>query len=698
MNRLEKFVKTLGIVKSDIDRFFIRNLPPSADMEALQSPYSNVTMVYTCISTTARAISQVPVMITQRDSKGNDVPVNPKHPWQTLVNKPNYMMSRSMFIENVLSFWLLDGNVCIIPFPTNTLGKKGVPDAIWPVRWKFMSFTKDSNGHVEQWHYKPNPYTKPIDLAPEDVLHLKFFNPDDSVAGLAPHEAGKIALRSNYRAGAYNAQFFENGAVPGGVLQTDKQLSKGTFERTKSQINQDYGVKQGNAHKLMVLEQGLKWASTGITQRDMEFVELYRLSQEEIMQIYGMKKVIISANTGGANRATAQVERTEWWQGTCLPLMRNMMEIMSWGLFEFRNLPFKMSFDISAVEALAEDFANKAKTAEILLRLGYTRNEVNDRLEMGFPKVDWGDVAYMPVNMMPVNLEGGVIQPGGHGGQGGDNPNPNNPQDNPGSNPQDPGDSPDQAPNPQNPDVAASVNTRPAAKEALLLNRWKQLTHMSSGFEDQLKGKVERVFFDMRKATLDMFNRDKSIEDLERMSYDLQKSSFIKFSSPILAGSAMTGATSAEQEFDMDEKTLDNESMVLNFLNARTIVLRSIIDTVKSDVLDNLRSAMLNNNDAEKAIKDAFNAAKNRAKTIARTEVMSAFNYGRHSVIIRSPYSLKEWFSPTGESRHSAMNGKQVGTQEHWQMPDGTILGYPTDMAGGAKQCTNCQCVEFIVN
>jgi HK97 family phage portal protein len=698
MNKLEKFVKTLGIVKSDIDRYFLRNLPPSSDTEALQDPYSNVAMVYTCISTTARAISQVPVMVTQLDNMGNNVPVGSKHPWQKLIDKPNYMMSRSMFIENVLSFWLLDGNVCIIPFPVTSLSKKGVPDSLWAVRWKFMSYEKDKNGHISKWIYQPNNLVK-VELAPQDVLHLKFFNPNDAIEGLAPHEAGKIAIRSNFRAGNYNSQFFENGAVPGGILQTDKQLSKATFERTKSQVNQEYGVKEGNAHKLMVLEQGLKWAATGITQRDMEYIGLYRLTQEEIMQIYGMKKVIISADTGGANRATAQVEKEEWWHGTCMPLMRNMMEIMSWGMFEFRDLDMSLTFDISSIEALAAAFGDKAKNAEVLLRLGFTRNEVNERLELGFPKVPWGDVAYMPVNMMPVNLEGGTIQPGGHGGEGGDNPNPNNPQDNPGGDPQDPGDKPEDAPNPSNPDAAASsINTRPPAKEALLLNRWKQLTHMSSGFEDQLKGKVERVFFDMRKVTLDMFNKDKAIEDLERMSYDLQKSSLIKFASPILAGAAMTGATSAEEEFDMDSKTLDNESMVLNFLNSRTIVLRSIIDTVKSDVLDNLRSAVLNDKDAEKAIKDAFNAAKNRAKTIARTEVMSALNYGRHSVIIRSPYSLKEWFSPTGESRHSAMNGKQVGTQEHWQMPDGTILGYPTDMAGGAKQCANCQCVEFIVN
>jgi hypothetical protein len=298
--------------------------------------------------------------------------------------------------------------------------------------------------------------------------------------------------------------------------------------------------------------------------------------------------------------------------------------------------------------------------------------------------------------MMPVNLTDGDIQPGGHGGQDGDNPNPQNPQDNPGGSPQEPDVAPDDTSGDVGSDSTASV--RNPAKEALLLNRWKQLTHMTTQFEEQMRGKVERVFFEMRKETLDTFNKDKAIEDLERMSYDTQKGSLLKFASPILAGAAMAGAVSAEQEFDMDSKKLDNEAMVLNFLNTRTITLRSIVDTVKSDVIDNLRQAILTDSDTEKAIRDAFNSAKNRSKTIARTEVMSAFNFGRHSVIMRSPFSLKEWYSPFGESRHSTMNGKQVGITEHWQMPDGSTMAYPTDMAGGVKQCVNCRCVEFIVN
>lgn len=604
-SKIDKFLQAINVAKSDIDRYFIRNVIPTTDAEALSDPYTNVAMCYTCISTTARAISQVPIMVTQKDRLGNNIPVGDKHPWQQLIDKPNYMMSRSMFIENILSFWLLDGNVCIIPFPINSIATKSTPDSLWVVRWKFMKYEKDDNGHIKRWIYTPSAGAKGIELAPSDVLHLRFFNPNDTITGMAPHEAGKIALRSNYRAGNYNAQFFENGAVPGGILQTDKQLSKATFDRTKAQVNQEYGVKQGNAYKMMVLEQGLKWAARGITQRDMEFIELYRLSQEEIMQIYGMKKVIVSANTGGANRATAQVEKQEWWHGTCMPLMRNMSEVLSWGLFEFRNLQMKMTFDISSIEALAGAFAEKAKTAEVMLRLGFTRNEVNERLELGFPKVPWGDVAYMPVNMMPVNLEGGIIQPGGHGGTDGDNPNPNDPQNNPGGDPQEP----DKPPTDENADDEKAPKALSPIEHRVkyVMETLKPLAkpHVTS-----ISGKIKRYIFTCRSEILKVLaSKDENGEEFVK-NYDFQ---------PTIARIRQEITTPSLQLYSMASSLMENKENE----EEQTILREDIVNAVQN-IINFSKESLLVDFDAEKAIltaKTVFNRLTGSIVPMIWTEI-----------------------------------------------------------------------------
>jgi hypothetical protein len=214
-----------------------------------------------------------------------------------------------------------------------------------------------------------------------------------------------------------------------------------------------------------------------------------------------------------------------------------------------------------------------------------------------------------------------------------------------------------------------------------------------------MMGKVKRVFFEMRKNTLALWNSSGTITDLESRSYDLEKRSFLKYVSPIVTEAVQQGIQSVIDEATSDQDiSYDVVGVCANFLLTREMTLRGIIETVKSHVLDNIRHALVSNSDPEQAIKDAFNTANARAKTIARTEVMSAFNFGRHEIIARSGFSLKEWYTPNGETgRHSEMNGKTIGVKEVWLMPDGYQMSYPSDLAGGIKNCVNCRCVEFIV-
>ena len=686
MNKLQKLLSTFKGSMS-IDDFFIRNLVPTGvkDSEILADPYTNVSLCYTCISTTARAIAQVPLMVVEYDRRGNPIPVDHTHPWQKLLDRPNYMMNRTAFVEAVLSYWLLDGNCCIIPFPP---GYGEVPDSIWPVRWKYMTYETDpKTGHVSKWIYTPNQNTS-VELKPEDVLHLRFWNPNDSIEGLSPSKAGSLPILSLQRAQNYNFQFFENGAVTSGVLHTDKQLSNKSFERTKQQVNEEYGVKSGNAHKWMVLEQGLKYASTAVTHRDMEFSNLHNLNAEEILQIYGMKKSIISI-TADLNFATAQSERKEWWHGTCLPLMNFIEETLAFGFFGTRGVDLDILFDISSIAALHEAFADKVKTADVLLRLGFTRNEVNKRLELGFPNVKWGDAAYMPVNMMPVNEAGRATIPSDG------TPNPNNPA-NP-QNPNEPGDNQPTTDNPpKEPEKPADKpkSVRPDNVESLYSHMWNASMTQLAPVEERVKSKVERVFFEMRRSALSLLKNN--ISNIENHNFDAEKMAISRYLSALLTESVKVGLETFDQQYDpKDGVTYDQDPAVVAYLIGRDILLRNIIENAKKYVVEQIKKA--NPESIEDVAKQAFNQLTARAKTIARTETMNAFNFARNERISRSNYAQKEWYTHSKDGRHESMNGKRVGTKESWLMPDGTWMKFPGDMAGGADNTVNCRCMEFIV-
>lgn len=109
----------------------------------------------------------------------------------------------------------------------------------------------------------------------------------------------------------------------------------------------------------------------------------------------------------------------------------------------------------------------------------------------------------------------------------------------------------------------------------------------------------------------------------------------------------------------------------------------------------------------------ADKALAHRAKTIARTESITALREGRRQGIeqaieqgaIRADRVVREWDS-SGDRRvrrdHVIMDGKRVqGMNEPWRLPDGSRMMYPGDSSLGApaKQTVQCRCLEqFVVD
>ena len=97
--------------------------------------------------------------------------------------------------------------------------------------------------------------------------------------------------------------------------------------------------------------------------------------------------------------------------------------------------------------------------------------------------------------------------------------------------------------------------------------------------------------------------------------------------------------------------------------------------------------------------------SRNRAALIARTETHSAVgsaNFTYHDQVA-STYGIelkKQWQSTSDDRTrpsHAAMNGKQVGMDESFTMPNGALMKYVGDPTGGAANVINCRCVIIYV-
>jgi len=135
-------------------------------------------------------------------------------------------------------------------------------------------------------------------LAREKVFHLKAMALDgvsgESSTGVHAEVIG-LTVALERQAGF----FLQNGAQPGGVFQTDKKLSDQAYARLLKSLEKRHGGIE-KTNRAALLEEGLKWHSTGVPPRNAQHVESRRFQAEEIAAIYRQPAHMI----GDLSRAT----------------------------------------------------------------------------------------------------------------------------------------------------------------------------------------------------------------------------------------------------------------------------------------------------------------------------------------------------------------------------------------------------------
>jgi len=689
MNRLDKLRVTANVVKSGAgwDAIFLKNLQMPQGDDVLTDPYYKSDLVYVCISTTAKAIAQVPLTVVTK--KGKDwIRVEDRDPLQQLLDKPNTVNPTSFdFISTVISQLLLNGHVFLLPFPP---GSKQYT-ALWVIPKPAMSpVVSESTGQLEGWLYKPKQERKGIPLTVDEVASIKFFNPKDPFIGMAPIEAGRIPVRTEYKLGIYNERFFDEGAVPGGILSSENRINDSQFERIVKQFEDKHkGFQQG--HRLAILDNGLKFTQTGLSQKDMMFPELKKMNREAILQIFGMKKVVVSV-TDDLNFATAKTERKEWWQGTNLPLM-GMIETALTAVIFKNDLEHKIIFDISNVEALHEDFKDKVDTGDKLFKMGFAANEINARLQLGFDSKPWRNFWYVPSNTVKVLKDGTIEMFGVNPAlpppvNSPKPPEPENPEE---ENPEEEADKP----------KAIEYKGFTDNEEEQAGIRWREIMAGAELIQWEFESKVRRVFFDMRKKTLKLLNI-KAVKDVESEEFLDEKKNLISFTVPIYEKALRYGAETLVAEINIGLSFNLNDPQVIYYLTNAPLKLTRVVDTIKEDVRKQLIAGVTANETTQQIgdrLRGLFAGATRRAMTIANTEVGRALNYARSMEMRNAPYTTKIWFTALDERvrlTHRAMHGQRILIGQSWILGSGSTLRFPGDPMGAASETINCRCIELI--
>ena len=275
-----------------------------------------VSTVYACVNRKAKTIGMLPLNVIRSIDGNNEIAIN--HRCQRLLNaRPNRWQTSYEWRVMMDIHRQLRGNAYsfILYHPGRGLNEliPMDPDRVFP-------YIIDKNGSVNYinenspppdvgdtlWYQYISSNGSVIVLRDDEVIHLKGMSTNGIVGkrliSLMRESVG-LALATEEQ----GARLFSNGAQIGKVFTHPETLSDETYKRLKNELNSaTAGVH--NAHKTLILEDGMKIEKTTLTMVESQFLESRQFQVEDICSFMDVPLILIN-RSGDKNQTYASAEQ-----------------------------------------------------------------------------------------------------------------------------------------------------------------------------------------------------------------------------------------------------------------------------------------------------------------------------------------------------------------------------------------------------
>tara|TARA_B100000678_G_scaffold291453_2_gene308474 strand:- start:1111 stop:2403 length:1293 start_codon:yes stop_codon:yes gene_type:complete len=377
---------------------------------ALYSP-----TVFACVNRIANPIANFPVSIVEPDGKGGWTRVA-EHPMsQRLAIRPNDLMSSRTLRKTTQGHALLWGN----GYQEIERNGRGEAVGLWPL---LPDRTRPHRAD-ERLVFRTNIDGTVFELPQSNVAHIMDLSHDGYI-GLSQVALAREAMGMAKALEEFGGKFFANDMKSGGFLMHPGRLSakaqqnvgqRGAPDSPAAPIEKQGGL--DNAHRVKVLEEGMKFIQTTIPPEDGQFLSTREFQIAEIARMYDVPMVMIQSHE----------KTTSWGSGieqlmigfimqTVAPWVQATEQELSWKLFteSERERGLRVKFNMNAV--LRGDMAARSAFYKTMFELGMTMNQILALEDMNGIGAD-GDVNFVSQNVQPLdraisgeNMQSGVQQ------------------------------------------------------------------------------------------------------------------------------------------------------------------------------------------------------------------------------------------------------------------------------------------------
>lgn len=710
----------------------------SGGSKSCPNPAARSAWVFRCLQLIAGQVRSLPLAFYSEGKGGKQTPWTDPETlafWRAPACTASGMISLGDFIELSLHWINLRGQACWVLDDTwLTAREKKSP--ILLAREDRLSPIKEGDVLVG-WMFTDGAGARAT-LLPQQVIRPRMLNPFDDAAGLAPLEAARIAVDADYAAGVFARNVASSNGDQGVyvIAKGGAALSDAQREQIIAQLRQKAQLSKRGEYRPAFLTADVSVEDPKIKTVDAAFNEGRSSSRHEIFVAFGVppsfSDLAVSNSIGSASDRYAFIENT------CIPHSVRLCEAIALIERMRSGRALVVEQEWSKHPTMAQMRNERAKAAADQWKCGVPWSVLNQTHDLQMPEFAGWDSSWLPMSLERVTDEGAEPEP----------------KEEPAPEMEEEGDAakllikqqkslaelrtliaalPVQEPcmkaklehGGYTKIKCACANCQPEtkkeepgteARDPARVKLWEKYMKARKPSEKLMHSKVSRAIMAARKETLaKLTSSEKALGDVRQRGvldiiFDLSG-----FSLNMVEGTRAAHKDALDQalfQFAEEIGSTDpwkiEDPKVFTFLRTRENLIRDASRGIWNDIKSQLEKGLADgetNAQLADRVRSAFNGiSKERADSIANTEVGAAYGFARHESMQGLGIDEKEWLSSgldTVRDTHRSADGQRVPVDQPFLVPtkDGgeDEMMYPGDSNGSAGNVINCKCVSVAV-
>jgi len=363
------------------------------------------TAVYACVRILAEAVAGLPLHVYRyKQNSGGKERLAGHSLYRLLHDAPNPEMTSFIFRETLMSHLLLWGNA----YAQIIRDGRGQVLGLYPLLPNRMDVSRAPGGELiytyrrDMSENRLRPEAGTVTLRQDEVLHIPGLG-FDGLVGYSPIAMSKNAIGMALATEEYGAAFFANGAQPGGVLEHPGVIKDP--QRVKDSWNSAYQG-SGNAHRVAVLEEGMKFHTIGIPPEQAQFLQTRKFQINEIARIFRVPPHMV-ADLDKSSFSNIEQQSLEFVKYTLDPwVVRWEQALQQSLLLPSEKTALFIKFNLDGL--LRGDYQSRMTGYATARQNGWmSANDIRELEDMNrIPAEEGGDLYLVNGNMLPLAQAG----------------------------------------------------------------------------------------------------------------------------------------------------------------------------------------------------------------------------------------------------------------------------------------------------